>query len=144
MKFRERHYQKSHALSMFLRGIIDPDYSTFVHIQRNRNESLMQAIIVLRKEERELIKKRSEKKRLKGYIRRLREEMGEDEDEVFRPLKIVKRIQEEIGISVMSNLLHSLIMGIFRFQITSGQKIYLRKKRNLLYRTTQKLDVMRM
>ena len=59
---------ESHALSMFLRGISDPDYLTFVHIQRNRNESLMQVIIALRKEERELIKKRSEKKRLKGYI----------------------------------------------------------------------------
>ena len=53
----------SHALSMFLHGITDPDFSTFVQIQRNKNEGLEEAVLALRKEDRVLFAKRIERKR---------------------------------------------------------------------------------
>eukprot|EP00957_Ditylum_brightwellii_P081814 6224485-Ditylum_brightwellii.AAC.1 len=46
----------SHALSMFLKGIKDTDYKTFIKMQRNKSEEgLMDAIVVLRKEERMIV-----------------------------------------------------------------------------------------
>eukprot|EP00957_Ditylum_brightwellii_P174101 13256129-Ditylum_brightwellii.AAC.1 len=71
---------------MFLHEITDTDFSTFVQIQRNKNEGLEEAVLALRKEDRVLFAKRIERKRYRSMIRRIREEIygrewdGDDND----------------------------------------------------------------
>ena len=71
----------SHALSMFLKGIKDSDYETFVEIQRNKSEEwLMDAIIALRKKERSILQNRKERRIARHRQRRVREEEEDDKD----------------------------------------------------------------
>eukprot|EP00957_Ditylum_brightwellii_P080986 6160144-Ditylum_brightwellii.AAC.1 len=71
----------SHTLSLFLKGIKDTDYKMFVEIQRNKTEEgLMNAIVVLRKKEQAIVQKRKEHRIACNWLRRLREEMEEEDD----------------------------------------------------------------
>ena len=56
---------KSHAVSLFLRNITDPDYDTTVKILKNGRPSLEEAVNSIRKFERDLVHKRAEHRRLK-------------------------------------------------------------------------------
>eukprot|EP00957_Ditylum_brightwellii_P059031 4477292-Ditylum_brightwellii.AAC.1 len=49
---------ENHVLSIFLKGIANPNYATFVQIKRNKGGELNNTAIALRKEERDLIQKR--------------------------------------------------------------------------------------
>eukprot|EP00957_Ditylum_brightwellii_P141339 10769294-Ditylum_brightwellii.AAC.2 len=70
---------KSHTLSMFLKGIKDTYYETFVEIQRNKSEEgLMDAIVALRKKEKSIVQKRKEQMITRNCQRRLREDEEED------------------------------------------------------------------
>lgn len=89
---------ESHALSMFLKGIKDTDYETFVEIQRNKSEEgLVDAIVALRKKERSIVEKRKERRIAKSRQRRRREEIeegGDSDVEYIRPTKI-RRVKEK-------------------------------------------------
>eukprot|EP00957_Ditylum_brightwellii_P008872 672459-Ditylum_brightwellii.AAC.1 len=62
---------ENHALSIFLCGVKDTDYETFVEIQRNNNESLQHTIIVLRKKERVILANRKARRILRNRVRRI-------------------------------------------------------------------------
>ena len=72
---------KGHAVSMFLKGITDPDYDTTVQIEKNKNSNLANAVSSIRKYERELLLKRSSDRKLKNRLRRLREDDNRDDRE---------------------------------------------------------------
>eukprot|EP00957_Ditylum_brightwellii_P205068 15342090-Ditylum_brightwellii.AAC.1 len=59
-------WSESHVLNVFFKGITDPSYEVFVMIQRSKNKSLDDAVLALRKHERELDKKRIEKRKFKN------------------------------------------------------------------------------
>eukprot|EP00957_Ditylum_brightwellii_P204523 15339651-Ditylum_brightwellii.AAC.1 len=86
----------SHALSVFLDGITDPSFDTFVIIQRNKNETLDETILALRKFDWELSTKQAEKRKLRGTVRRMIENNEinieyNNDDEFATPNKEVKR-----------------------------------------------------
>jgi hypothetical protein len=76
----------SHVLSMFLHGIIDPNFATLVQIQRNKNEGLEEAALASRKEDQVMFVKKIERKRYRSTIRKIREKRygiecdGDDND----------------------------------------------------------------
>ena len=89
-------WSPSHALSVFLDGITDPSFETFVMIQRSKGETLDETILALRKYDRELSAKRVEKRKLKSTVRRMIENneisIDYDNDEELEPSnKRVKR-----------------------------------------------------
>ena len=64
-------WSAGHTKSVFLKGIQDPDYDTFVAIQKDKNQSLDEMVLALRRAERELLSKRSEKRKLNNIVRRM-------------------------------------------------------------------------
>ena len=56
---------------MFLHGITDPDFSTSVKVQKNKNKGLEDAVLALRKEDQVKIAKRIESKKYRSTIRRM-------------------------------------------------------------------------
>eukprot|EP00957_Ditylum_brightwellii_P104775 7985880-Ditylum_brightwellii.AAC.1 len=64
-------WSESHALSMFLKEIIDLVLETFITIQRSKNKILEEAVLALRKLERELNKKRVKKRKLRTTVCRM-------------------------------------------------------------------------
>eukprot|EP00957_Ditylum_brightwellii_P003236 246675-Ditylum_brightwellii.AAC.1 len=81
---------------MFLQGITDQDFEVFVKIQRSKNESLMDAIVALRKEDRELSEKRANNRRFKNKLQRLREEINDVLVEKGRDPKRVGRKYDDV------------------------------------------------
>eukprot|EP00957_Ditylum_brightwellii_P054749 4148349-Ditylum_brightwellii.AAC.1 len=57
---------------MFLHGITDPDFATFMQIQKNKNEGLEEAVLTLRKKDRVPFAKRIERKREYGLRKKAR------------------------------------------------------------------------
>ena len=56
----------NHALSIFLKGIADPDYEKNAQIKRNKSGGLDDTTVTLRKKKRVLISKRTERKKLRA------------------------------------------------------------------------------
>eukprot|EP00957_Ditylum_brightwellii_P167705 12767073-Ditylum_brightwellii.AAC.1 len=86
----------SHKLLVFLDEITDPSYDTFVIIQRNKNETLDQTILALRKFDRELSAKQAEKKKVRNTMRWMIENQEisinyNDDNEFSTHSKCVKR-----------------------------------------------------
>eukprot|EP00957_Ditylum_brightwellii_P182165 13878979-Ditylum_brightwellii.AAC.1 len=67
-------WSESHALSVFLRGIVDPLFETYVSMQRSKNGNLNDAVLALRNFDRESSEKRSEKSEFKNTVRRMIED----------------------------------------------------------------------
>ena len=89
-------YSNSHGISLFLRNIHDPDYTTTTGILKTSNEmDLMKCVTAIRKRERELLRSRSEKRKLHQHIKRLRNEGLLDDETPSRPQK-VRRMQDTI------------------------------------------------
>ena len=65
-------YSESHAVYLFLKKIMDSDYDTTVTYLRNNGSDLAECINTVRKAERDLLWKRSDKRRLKHMVRRNR------------------------------------------------------------------------
>ena len=103
---------ESHAISMFLQGITDPDFETFVKIQRSKNESLMNAIVALRKEDRELLEKRANNRRFKNKLQRMREEIKDDLVERGRDPKRIQRKYDDVDTLKLTG--HGCIQVLFQ------------------------------
>jgi hypothetical protein len=65
---------------LFLKNISDPDYQTTVTFCRNTSATLDECITAVRKQERDLIQKRIERKRLKTVMRRMKAEDLDSDD----------------------------------------------------------------
>ena len=74
----------------------NPDFETFVKFQRSKNEGLMDAIVALRKEDRELSEKRAHNRRFKNKLRRMREEMEDDDEGRRREPKRIRRQYDDV------------------------------------------------
>ena len=61
----------SHSVYIFLKNITDPDYQATVQFCRNNNADLMACVSAMRKTERDLIRKRSEKRKFRQHVRRV-------------------------------------------------------------------------
>eukprot|EP00957_Ditylum_brightwellii_P110557 8433133-Ditylum_brightwellii.AAC.1 len=68
-------WSESHALNVFFKGITDPSYEMFVMIQRSKNKSIYDAVLDLRKHERELDEKCIKKRKFKNTVRRMIDNM---------------------------------------------------------------------
>jgi hypothetical protein len=79
-------YSKSHAVYLFLKNITDPDYKTTVTFCRNTNATLDDCITAVRKQERDLIQQRLERRRLRSVVRRMKlDNVDSDDDESLAP-----------------------------------------------------------
>ena len=57
-------------MSLFLRGIKDPDFEITVEIQNNKNDNtVMQSVIAIQKQEREVINKGSTESKPRNIMR---------------------------------------------------------------------------
>jgi hypothetical protein len=74
-------YSKSHAVYLFLKNITDVEYQTTVTFCRNTNATLDECITAVRKQERDIIQKRIERKRLKSVVRRMKSENLDSDDD---------------------------------------------------------------
>ena len=68
-------YSASHGVSLFLRNIKDDDYQQEISILKTSNEqNIMKCVQAIRKRERELLRIRAERRKLRQYPKRLRDE----------------------------------------------------------------------
>ena len=66
---------ESHALSLFLRGVKDPDFERTVEIQDNKGDNTpMKSVIAIRKQYRGVMKKGSTERKSRNKMRRFCEE----------------------------------------------------------------------
>lgn len=87
-------YSASHAVYLFLKNIIDKDYETTVTYLRNSASDLNECINALRKAERDLSQKRSERRKLRQFVRRAKSvdlESSDDDEEENTPRKRRKK-----------------------------------------------------
>jgi len=63
-------YSESHAVYLFLKNILDTDYDTTVTYLRNNGSDLSECINTIWKAERDLLRKRSDRRKMKNMIRR--------------------------------------------------------------------------
>jgi hypothetical protein len=82
-------YSQSHGVYLFLKNICDTDYAPTVVFLRNNSATLEECVVALRKSERDLAGQRTERRRLKQVIRRMKtkDESDSDESEDARPAK---------------------------------------------------------
>ena len=73
-----------HAIYLFLKNIVDPEYVTQVAFCRNTKAELDECIASIRRQERDLQQKRIERKTFKSMLRRARID-GEDSDDSDEP-----------------------------------------------------------
>ena len=66
----------SHGVYLFLKNITDPDYKATVQFCRNNNADLRECVSAVRKTERDLLRQRSERRKLRSQARRLLQEDG--------------------------------------------------------------------
>ena len=82
---------KSHALSLFLRGVRYLDFYTIVEIQENKDDNtLIESVIPICKKEREFTKKSSTERKFRNIMRRVCEEDDWCIDK-YRPFKRPRR-----------------------------------------------------
>ena len=86
---------ESNTLYLVLWGIYDPDFQIILEIQRNKyNNTLMQSVITIRKQEREVMNKRSTNRKPRNKMRRVCEKDYCYLDE-YHPLKISRHQGEK-------------------------------------------------
>lgn len=80
-------YSSSHAVYLFLKNIVDKDYDSTVTFLRNNGSNLNDCINALRKAERDLSQKRSERRKMRQFVRRAKsaELESSDEEEYEKP-----------------------------------------------------------
>jgi hypothetical protein len=85
-KIKDEGMSASHAVSVFLRNITDPDYQTTVIFCLNSNATLDNCINAIRKQEREIQQKKLARHRLKATLRRMKgKNEHSDDDESVEP-----------------------------------------------------------
>jgi hypothetical protein len=83
----------SHAVSVFLRNITDPDYATTVTFCLNSDAPLDSCINAIRKQEREIQQKKQARYRLKAVLRRYKSKSEDSDDEDATPTKKARRVE---------------------------------------------------
>lgn len=92
----------SHATSLFLKNIKDERYEITIKYLRNADAKLHECVTAIRKEERDQLRKRAEKRKLQSTLRRYRQEELEEErnrnrnDSQPSPSKRARRLTGEI------------------------------------------------
>jgi hypothetical protein len=81
----------SHAVSVFLRNITDPDYQTTVTFCLNSDAPLDNCINAIRKQEREIQQKKLTRYRLKATLRRMKGKSDDSDDESMDGQKRAKK-----------------------------------------------------
>ena len=84
----------SFAIQLFLKNIEDPEYEITVRYLRNSSATLKNCVTTLRKDERDLIQKRIQKRKLRNLTRRI---MKEDNRNNQRPSKIRRTHAEDVN-----------------------------------------------
>ena len=103
-KIPGEHFSPSHGVSLFLRNIHDDEYKTQVGILKTSNEQdIMKCVQAIRKQERELIRIRAKKRKLKQHVRRLHDEGFFDNDDSLPPRKIRRIKKNELAGDVPTN-----------------------------------------
>ena len=75
-------YTPSHAVYLFLKNIIDPEYKVQVALMKSQGANLKKCIVAIQKQEQELQQRSVEKRRLQATMRRMKEDLdGSDTDE---------------------------------------------------------------
>jgi hypothetical protein len=83
----------SHAVSVFLRNITDPDYATTVTFCLNSDALLDSCINAIRKQEREIQQKKQARYRLKAVLRRYKSKSDNSDDDKPSPTKKAQQVE---------------------------------------------------
>jgi hypothetical protein len=136
---------KNHAVHLFLKNIMDPDYNSSVTYCRNTSATLDQCVSSIRKQERDLQQKRIEKRRMKATLRRMKlEDSSDDDNSIKGPSKRQKttstsnprRTTTNNEVNTNSNFSGELLTtdrGLLRFksdcwkQMTEQERDYIRE-----------------
>ena len=90
-------YSPRHAVTKFLDNISDRNYDSIVSFCRNNNCNLEMCIFKVRMNERNLVRKRTNKLKLRGIIRRMQKERKRDwsdTEEESEPPRKIRRIDD--------------------------------------------------
>jgi hypothetical protein len=119
----------SHAVSVFLRNIIDPDYQTTVTFCLNSDCSLEKCINAIRKQERDIQQKKIARHRLKATLRRMKV-IDSDDDESVEPVskrqkkaRRVEKAQDKAENATFEGELDTTDKGLLRFQGNCWKKM---------------------
>eukprot|EP00957_Ditylum_brightwellii_P058756 4454403-Ditylum_brightwellii.AAC.1 len=86
---------ENYALSVFLSGIKDTHYETFVAIQKNEKEGLQDAIITLRKHERVILASRKARRVLRNRARKIIDNYEEEDKEEEKCPTKIRRVRAD-------------------------------------------------
>ena len=112
----------SHAISVFLRNITDPDYQTTVTFCLNSDCSLEKCINAIRKQERDIQQKKLARHRLKATLRRMKVVDSDDDESVehvakrSKKARRVEKTQEKAENAKFDGELDTTDKGLLRFQ----------------------------
>ena len=112
----------SHAVSVFLRNITDPDYQTTVTFCLNSDCSLEKCINAIRKQERDIQQKKLARHRLKATLRRMKAVDSDDDGSVehvskrSKKARRVEKTQEKAENAKFDGELSTTDKGLLRFQ----------------------------
>jgi hypothetical protein len=120
----------SHAVSVFLRNIIDPDYQTTVTFCLNSDCSLDKCINAIRKQERDIQQKKLARHRLKATLRRMKAVDSDDDESVEHVSKrqkkarrVEKNQQDKAENATFEGELEVTDKGLLRFQGACWKKM---------------------
>jgi hypothetical protein len=111
----------SHAVSVFLRNITDPDYQTTVTFCLNSDCSLEKCINAIRKQERDIQQKKLARHRLKATLRRMKTVDSDDDDSVEhvskkqKKARRVEKTQDKAENAKFDGELDTTDKGLLRF-----------------------------
>jgi hypothetical protein len=113
-----------HAIHLFLKNITDDDYKTSVTYCRNTGCSLDLCIAAMRKQERDIQQKKTDRQRMKATLRRVRfpqesnDEDSEDQNQKRRKISKTRRVatmSEKAENEKFSGELDMTEKGLLRF-----------------------------
>jgi hypothetical protein len=95
-------YSPNHGVYLFLKNVLDTEYAPTVVFLRNNNATLNECVVALRKSERDLAGKRTERRRFRSVARRMRSSRDDsttDDDSSVEtpPRKKQKRVRRLTG-----------------------------------------------
>jgi hypothetical protein len=111
----------SHAVSVFLRNITDPDYLTTVTFCLNSDCTLEKCINAIRKQERDIQQKKLTRHRLKATLRRMKTVESDDDESVEhvskrqKKARRVEKTQEKAENAKFDGELDTTDKGLLRF-----------------------------
>lgn len=91
-------YSESHAVYLFLKNILDVEYDTTVTYLQNNGSNLSECINTIRKAERDLIRKRSDRRKFKQVIRRSKADISTEDDFIDTETRKRRNDTEKEGI----------------------------------------------